>query len=159
MSEKPTFLTEEGRKKLQEELDYLRTVRRPEIAKTIQQAKEGGDIMENAGYDEAKNAQAFLEGRILTLETMLKNAVIIEGEASAQGVQLGAFVTVVEDGETPERFQLVGSAEANPTQGRISNESPLGRALLGRVIGDKVSVQTPGGTRHFTIKDISWNSA
>jgi transcription elongation factor GreA len=113
---------------LLEELEYLRTTRREEIATQIKFAKEGGDISENAGYDEAKNAQAFLEGRIMTLEQMLETAVIIDHEGPADSVQMGAYVTVKEDGEpNTDTYQIVGSAEANPSQGRISNESRWAR--------------------------------
>lgn len=155
MASKEIFLTPEGRRKLEEELDYLRTVKRPEIARRIQAAKAEGDISENAGYEEAKNQQAFLEGRILTIENMLKHARMIEDEAGpADRVRLGSWVTVKEGSELPERFRIVGSAEADPGKGLISNESPLGKALLDRTVGDKVLVRTPGGVLHFTIVEI-----
>jgi transcription elongation factor GreA len=104
-----------------------------------------GDVSENAGYEEAKRQQAFLEGRILTVETMLKNAVLIEANGPSDTVILGSRVTVVEDGFDPETYTIVGSAEANPGDGRISNESPLGKALIGRKEGDSVAFETPGG--------------
>lgn len=155
MLEKKTYLTAEGRRKLLDELEYLRTVRRAEVAAQIKFAKEGGDVSENAGYDEAKNAQAFLEGRIMTIEKMLETAELIENDGPADSVQMGSFVTVYEDGET-DKYQIVGSAEANPSQGRISNESPMGKAMMGRRVGDQCTVKTPGGERKFEIAKIGW---
>lgn len=155
MSEKTIFLTPEGRRKLEEELEYLRTVRRQEVAESIHSAKEEGDIMENAAYDAAKDEQAFLEGRILHLEAMLENAVIIEGNGSTDEVSLGARVTVVERGsDEPETYHIVGSVEVDPADGRISNESPLGRALMGHRVGEEVAVSTPSGVLHFRILSI-----
>jgi len=145
MTNQKTFLTPEGYQKLEEELDLLKTVRRPEVAAAIHEAKMDGDVSENAGYEEAKRQQAFLEGRIITVETMLKNAALIEANGPSDTVVLGARVTVVEDGFDPETYTIVGSAEANPGDGRISNESPLGRALIGRKEGDTVAFETPGG--------------
>ena len=149
-----TLLTREGYARLQEELDFLRTVRRREVADHIRVAKEDGDITENAGYEAAKSEQAFLEGRIMTLEAMLKNAVFIEENEPTDVVKPGCRVTVVEEGGEPETFQIVGSAEADPAHGRISNESPLGRALLGHKAGEEVSIQTPGGPSRFQIVHI-----
>jgi len=149
-----TLLTREGYARLQEELDFLRTVRRREVADHIRVAKEDGDITENAGYEAAKSEQAFLEGRIMTLEAMLKNAVFIEENEPTDVVKPGCRVTVVEEGGEPETFQIVGSAEADPAHGRISNESPLGRALLGHKAGEEVSVQTPGGPSRFQIVHV-----
>ncbi len=155
MAEKPIFLTPEGRTKLEAELEQLRTVRRAEIAERIHSAKEEGDIMENSAYDEAKNEQAFVEGRIMTIEQMLKNAVMIDQTRADDKVGLGSYVTVVERGtREDEVFQIVGSAEADPTRGRISNESPVGRALLGKRVGEEVPVRTPDGIRHLKISDI-----
>jgi len=145
MIEKPVFLTEEGRAKLEKELEHLCTVRRPEIAQHIHQAKEEGDITENAGYDEAKNEQAFVEGRIRTIQGMLKNAQLIERHGPAEVVDLGITVTVAELGEEPAAYTIVGSAEADPSNGFISNESPVGQALMGHKVGDEVAVKTPGG--------------
>jgi transcription elongation factor GreA len=154
MAEEKIFVTLEGRHKLEEELEYLRTVRRAEIAERIRSAKEEGDIMENAAYDYAKEEQAFVEGRIQDLETTLSKAILIEG-GSTDEVGLGARVTLMERGEdTPETYQIVGSVEADPTRGRISNESPIGKALLGHGVGDEVAVSTPGGILHFQIVDI-----
>jgi len=145
MTNQEVFLTAEGRKKLEEELEYLTAVRRPEVADAIREAKMDGDVMENAGYEEAKRQQAFLEGRIRTIEGLLKSAVLIDSSSSTDSVTLGSRVTVVEAGLEPESYCIVGSAEANPAQGRISNESPLGRALMGHRTGDRVAFQTPGG--------------
>jgi transcription elongation factor GreA len=154
MAKEETFLTLEGRRKLEEELEYLCTVRRAEVAERIRSAKEEGDIMENAAYDYAKEEQAFVEGRIQALETMLKKAVIIEG-GSTDEVDLGAHVTVMErGGDTLETYQIVGSVEADPANGRISNESPIGKALLGHRVSDEVAVSTPGGILHFQIISI-----
>jgi len=155
MQDKKTYLTADGRRKLREELEYLCTVRRAEVAAQIKFAKEGGDVSENAGYEEAKNAQAFLEGRIMTIEKMLETAELIEHDGPADTVQLGSFVTVKEDGES-DKYHIVGSAEANPVQGRISNESPMGKAMMGKKIGDQCLVKTPSGERKFEIVKISW---
>ena len=154
MAEEGIFLTLEGQHKLEEELEYLRTVRRAEVAERIHSAKEEGDIMENAAYDYAKEEQAFVEGRIQALETTLRKATIIEG-GSTDVVSLGARITVMErGGDTPETYQIVGSVEADPANGRISNESPIGKALLNHRVGDEVAVSTPGGILHFQIVNI-----
>jgi len=150
--EQPIYITREGLKKLEEELEYLRTVKRAEVAQRLHDAMGEGDIDENAEYDDAKNEQSFVEGRILMLETMIKNAVIIkEGAKRRDQVALGSTVTIVEDGGEPETYHIVGSAEADPRQGRISNESPLGKALLGKRVGDRVTVNAPAGTLDFRI--------
>lgn len=149
-----TYLTAEGRRKLQEELDHLRTVRRPAVARQIHEAKEGGDIMENAGYDEAKNEQAFVEGRIMTLEALLNQVQIISVGSQGEVVSLGSKVTVAEERGDAEVFNIVGKAEADPGKGRISNESPLGRALMGRRKGEKVIVQAPDGPVVFRILKV-----
>lgn len=155
MAEKPIFLTPEGRTKLEAELEQLKTVRRAQVAERIHSAKEEGDIMENSAYDEAKNEQAFVEGRIMTLEQMLKNAVMIDATRATGIVGIGSYVTVLERGEKDdEMFQIVGSAEADPTKGRISNESPVGRALLGKRVGDEVQIKIPDGIRYLKITEI-----
>jgi transcription elongation factor GreA len=155
MAEQPTFLTKEGLKKLEEELQNLMTVRRHEVAARLHAAMEEGDIDENAEYDDAKNEQAFVEGRILTVEMMLKNAVLIDDKAaSSDEVSLGAKITIVEGDNPPEVYHLVGAAEADPTKGKISNESPLGKALLGRRVGDSVQVSAPAGLLTFRISAI-----
>ena len=153
MAEQPTYVTREGLKKLEEELEYLRTVKRAEVAKRLHDAMGEGDIDENAEYDDAKNEQSFVEGRILTLETMIKNAVIIQEGKHRDHVVLGCTVTVAEDGGEPETYHIVGSAEADPRKGRISNESPLGRALLGKRVGEKATYNAPDGT--ITVKITS----
>ncbi len=150
-----TFLTRDGLKKLEEELNFLRTVRRAQVAERLHNAQEDGELIENAEYEDAKNEQAFLEGKILSLEAMLSNAVIIENGGPQGVVGLGSKVTVKEaGGGKPEVYQLVGAAEANPKDGRISNESPLGRALLGRKVGDDVKVNAPSGTISFRLVAI-----
>jgi len=154
MSQKPVYLTPEGCAKLKEELEYLRTVRRPQVAAYIQLAKDGGDIMENAGYDDAKNEQAFVEGRIATLEAMLKNSVLIEESGSSEMVTLGSWVRVMEEDGQEEAYRIVGWAEVDPINGLISNESPLGQALLGHHVGEEVTVQTPDGVRRCKILEI-----
>lgn len=154
---KEIYLTREGRRKLEEELEHLRTVKREEVAELIASAKEEGDISENAAYDEAKNQQAFLEGRIRDIKRILNNAVEIgDGDGQADIVSIGSQVTVVEDGfDEEETFRIVGSAEANPGKGLISNVSPMGQALLGRRAGDSVSVKSPGGLLSFEIRNIA----
>ncbi|MBO9308152.1 MAG: transcription elongation factor GreA [Chloroflexi bacterium] len=147
------YLTEEGAAELRRELEELKTVKRPALAAKLKEAIAQGDLSENADYHDAKEQQAFLEGRISYLEDLLRNAVIIS-EKSAGIVSLGSEVTVQEEGEAPETFVIVGAAEANPREGKISNESPLGRALLGRKAGEEVSVETPSGTLVFKIKSV-----
>jgi transcription elongation factor GreA len=142
-------------RKLEEELQYLRTVRRQEVAQRLHDAMEGGDIQENAEYEDARNERAFVEGRILTLETILSKAELIEdGGGPTDHVRLGSRVTVVEvngeDGE-PEQYHVVGSTEADPVAGFISNESPLGRRLLGSKVGDIVTVNAPDGLIKFKV--------
>jgi transcription elongation factor GreA len=149
-----TFLTRDGYKKLKEELEYLKTVRRVEVAQAIHDAKIDGDVMENAGYEEAKRQQAFLEGRIMTVEALLKNAVLIESNGCSDTVGLGSRVTVVEAGFEPETYSIVGSAEANPGAGRISNESPLGKALIGHKAGDRVTFEAPSGLVEIKVVSI-----
>jgi len=148
--DKPVLLTKEGLGKLQTELDELRTVRRPEIAERIKYAKDFGDITENAEYEDAKNEQGMLEGRILTLEQMVRNAVIIEQAEVGGIVQVGSTVGVKDEYGT-QSFTIVGPAEVDVTSGRISMESPVGKALLGRRIGDRVEVQSPGGVRELQV--------
>lgn len=150
-------ITEDGLKMLQDELEYLRTVGRSEVAQRIGDAKSDGDISENAGYDEAKNQQAFLEGRIMELELKLKHAVVIQNHDTPVGqVGLGRSVTIQEVGyPDQETYLLVGSAEANPSNGRISNESPMGRSMMNKKVGDRFHVDTPGGTLEFEIVAVA----
>jgi transcription elongation factor GreA len=144
------LLTKEGLDKLAAELEELRTVRRAEVAERIKYAKDFGDISENAEYEAAKNEQGMLEGRILTLEMMVRNAVIIEQAEVGGVVQVGSTVEVKDEYGT-QAFTIVGPAEVDVTSGRISMESPVGKALLGRRIGDKVAVQSPGGMRELKV--------
>ncbi|HFD40412.1 MAG TPA: transcription elongation factor GreA [Anaerolineae bacterium] len=145
MSNQSVFLTPEGYRKLEEELEYLTTTRRAEVAAAIHEAKMDGDVSENAGYEEAKRQQAFVEGRIMTIQAMLENAVLIEQNGPSDTVRLGSTVTVQEEGWEPETYTVVGSAESAPGEGRISNESPLGKALLGHRVGETISFESPGG--------------
>ena len=151
MAQKEVFLTPEGLEKLKTELEHLRSVRRQEVADQIHRAKELGGTVDNAEYDDAKNEQAFVEGRILTLEKMIKNASIIQEKAPSSSVRLGSKVTVRSKGGEKENYAIVGSAEANPSEGKISNESPVGKALMGKRVGDEVEVRAPAGTRKMKI--------
>jgi transcription elongation factor GreA len=155
LQDKPVPITKKGLQKLQAELDELRTVKRTEVADRIRSAKEFGDISENSEYDDAKNDQGWIEGRILTLEKMIRNAEIIRepSKKSAGTVQLGSKVRVKDEfGE--ESFTIVGPVEADPKKGLISLESPVGKALLGRAKGDKVKVATPAGSSTMTLLDV-----
>ena len=151
------FLTKEGYQKLQEELDYLRTAKRQEVANRLHEAMEGGELIENAEYEAAKNEQAFVEGRIQELEILLASAKIIDENGKKKGdmVQLGSKVTIKEGNFDPETFTIVGVAEANPREGKISNESPIGKAILNRKAGESVKVETPGCTYNVRILKIS----
>lgn len=155
MADKVHYITPEGKRKLEEELEFLRTVRRPQVSELIRLAKEGGDITENAGYDEAKNEQGFVEGRILTIEAILHDAVILTEPQENDSVQLGSRVTVVDGDGEAYQYQIVGSAEADPFRGRISNESPVGRALMGHRAGECVVARTPAGNLRLTIMAIA----
>ena len=152
----PVYLTPEGLQKVKDELEYLTTTRRKEVAKMIGEAIAEGDLKENAGYDEAKNAQGFLEGRIRELEQMLKRAQVIDNNSVDKDIAaLGRTVVVCEVGtDFEERYMIVGAVQADPTNGRISNESPMGKALLGKKVGAKVTVESPGGEIEFEIKQI-----
>jgi len=157
LNDKEIVLTQEGLAKIEQELDELKTVHRKEVNDRIRQAKEFGDISENAEYEDAKQEQAFVEGRIMRLEQMIRNARIIDASgATAEEVQLGASVKVkdVRSGEGFE-FSIVGSAESDPPNKRLSNESPLGRALLGRRKGDTVDVETPRGKVQYKIEAVN----
>jgi len=141
-----SYLTREGFEKLQAELDELRNVRRKEIALRLQEAMEDGELIENAEYEDAKNEQAFVEGRIKDLDLLLATARIIDEGENEQGlIQVGTTVTIQEDGNELETYMIVGPAEANPLLGRISNESPIGRALINHKVGESVQVEAPGG--------------
>ena len=156
MADKKVMLTEDGYNKLVEKLNYLKSVRRIEVAERLKAAIALGDLSENSEYDDAKNEQAFLEGEIQDLEAKIRNSDIIKA-GSGDVVQMGSKVTVVdlefaEDG--PETFMLVGSTEADPDEGKISNESPLGQALLGQKVGAVVDVHAPAGIIKYEIKEI-----
>ncbi len=156
MSEKEVLLTPAGLKKLEEELENLKSVKRKEVAERIKLAISYGDISENSEYEDAKNEQAFVEGRIITLEKMLRNArVIHEEEVDTRVVSIGSTVKVrdVEFDEDIE-YVIVGSAESDPMENKISNESPVGRTLLGKKVGAKVEVQAPDGKIEYEILEI-----
>jgi len=158
MVDHPVLLTQEGLSKLEHELEQLKTVRRPQVAERIRESKELASTQNNAEYDDAKNEQAFVEGRILTLETLIQNATIIDEEQAhhASQVQIGSTVSVQEGGASKaQQFTIVGAPEADPKTGRISNESPVGRALLGKRVGDEVQVSVPKGILRYTVTKIS----
>lgn len=148
-----TYLTQTGYNKLQEELNYLRSVKRNEVAKRLHEAMEGGELIENAEYEDAKNEQAFTEGRIQELELMLAAAQIIDNENAPQDptiVSVGDTVQIQEEDGSKATYTIVGAAEADPRAGKISNESPLGRGLLNRKPGDVVNIDAPDGS--FKVK-------
>ena len=156
MANDDVVLTHQGVKELEEKLEYLKTVRRLVIAEEIKTARAFGDLSENAEYDEAKNEQAKIEGEIVMLEKMLRNATVVDqDDVDVQRVNVGTTVKVY-DKEFDEEveYMIVGSAEANMSQNKISNESPVGRALLGKKVGNTVKVETPGGTVKLKILDI-----
>jgi transcription elongation factor GreA len=157
MTLKQTPITKEGLAKLEEELEHLRTVRRSEVAKRIQEAKELASPQNNPEYEDAKNEQAFVEGRILTIEQIIQNSVLIDEDEAHHSnvVQIGSTVTVKKDNGEKDNYTIVGSAEADPKEGRISNESPVGQALLGKRVGEKVEVKVPAGVLRYTIASIS----
>jgi transcription elongation factor GreA len=149
------YLTAEGKADLERELDELLNVRRPELARKLKDAVAEGDLKENADYHDAKEQQAFLEGRIQYVENILRSAKVIANDGSTDMVRLGSEITIVEDGaDDEETYIIVGAAEANPREGKISHESPIGAAMLGHKKGDKVRVKTPGGDVVFKIKRI-----
>jgi transcription elongation factor GreA len=152
MNEKKVPVTEEGLQQLQAELEELRDVRRPTLAEQVAEARSHGDLRENSAYDAARHDQMMNERRIADLEALLRNAVIVDKDAATTGnrVGLGATVVVEFEGEE-ERYTIVGAIEAKPSQGKISNESPIGRALLGKRPGDVATVGTPGGNRQLKV--------
>lgn len=157
MSEKDVMLTRDGLEKLEQELEELRSVKRTEVAERLKEAIAFGDLSENSEYDDAKNEQAFIEGRILTLEKMIRDAKVIEDDLREEGVvSIGSFVKVLdmEFDETLE-YKIVGTVEADPMNNRISNESPVGRAILGHHVGEVVSFDAPMGTMQFKILEVS----
>ncbi|WP_040213805.1 transcription elongation factor GreA [Clostridium polynesiense] len=157
MSEaKKYIMTYEGVKKLEDELEFLKTVKRKEITEKIKVALGYGDLSENSEYDEAKNEQAFTEGRIIQLENMLKNAEVVdESDISTDVVSIGSIVKVKDfELDEEDEYTIVGSAEADPMENKISNESPVGKALMRKKVGDIVEVSVPGGTNKFEILEI-----
>nr|WP_040197943.1 transcription elongation factor GreA [Candidatus Soleaferrea massiliensis] len=157
MATKPVLLTDEGLKKLEEELEFLKTIKRKEIAEKIKVAISFGDLSENSEYDEAKNEQAMIESKIQQLEAMLKNVQLLdEDDLSTEHVNVGSKVKVLDvEFDEEMEYQIVGSTEANPEEGRISDESPVGKALLGHGVGEEVEVEVPDGTISFKIIEIS----
>lgn len=160
MAEKQYFVTEEGLVALEQEFEYLKTVRRKEVAEKIKVALSFGDLSENSEYDEAKNDQAILEARIADLEVMLKNTVVIdESELTTEIVHIGSKVEVEitspDGAKSIREFKIVGSNEASPRNGKISDESAVGKSLLGAKSGDKIKVETPSGISEYIIKTIS----
>jgi transcription elongation factor GreA len=154
MSGEPVYLTSEGAAKLRSELEQLRGPKRTEMAERLRRAVRQGDLSENADYIMAKEAQAFLEGRIQELELLLREAVVVDPSPASDQVQIGSTVVVVEDGGDPETFTVVGVKEAKPSEGRISHESPIGQALLGKRLGEVAEAVTPGGSIRLKILEI-----
>jgi transcription elongation factor GreA len=152
-----TFLTKEGYQKLADELEFLRTTKRLEVANRLHEAMEGGELIENAEYEAAKNEQAFVEGRIQELEMILASARVIDEKGKKEKsdlVQVGSTVTIKENGSGSEKYTIVGAAEANPREGKISNESPIGKAILNHRAGEEVNVEAPGGTYKVKIVKV-----
>ncbi len=154
MDEQTIYVTREGYEKLEEELHYLRTVRRHEVARRLHEALAEGDLIDNAELEAARNEQSFLEGRILELERMLGSAEIISEERTDEVVGLGSWVTIVEGDNPPETYHIVGPVEASPSEGKISYQSPLGKSLVGHRVGDEVKVNAPGGVLTFRVIEI-----
>lgn len=154
---KKYIMTSEGLEKLESELEYLKTTKRKEVTEKIKVALSYGDLSENSEYDEAKNEQAFVEGRIVQLENMLRNAnVVDESEISFDTVNVGSYVKVKDyDFDEETEYHIVGSAEADPMKGKISNESPVGKALIGKKVGDIVEVPVPDGISKFEVLGIT----
>lgn len=156
MAEEKTFpMTLEGKKKLEEELEDLKTNKRAEVIKRIKIARSFGDLSENSEYESAKDEQSFVEGRIKEIDNMLNHAEIIDNEnVDADEVSVGKSVTFQEEDDDPETYQIVGAAEADPLNGKISNESPIAKGLVGHKKGEKVTVTTPGGEMTVMIIDV-----
>lgn len=151
----PTYLTTEGLTNLTAELEELRTARRQAVAERIQKAKEIGGTVDNAEYDDAKNEQSFIEGRLLTLENLINNAVIISDKSGPSDVvMIGSKVTVIDQKGKKQEYAIIGSAEADPAQGKISNVSPIGKALLGKRVGDVTEVSVPAGKIKLEVSKI-----
>jgi transcription elongation factor GreA len=152
---KQILMTKQGILKLEEELGRLRDVRRPEVIENLRLSREGGGVLENAEYDCAKDEQGQVEGRIQTIENMINQAKVIEQKADSRKVVFGSKVSLLDEADQIEQFTIVGAAESSPTEGKISNESPVGKALLGHSVKDKVKIPTPGGIIKYTIAKIS----
>lgn len=158
-NEKQYPMTLAGKAKLEEELEYLKTTKRKEVVERIQEARSHGDLSENSEYDSAKEEQGFVEGRIATIELMLRNAFMITEDEVGGAVRLGSTVTFDEliggkRANFEESYTIVGSAEADPIEGRISNDSPIAKALMGHTVGDKVKLSTPGGDMEVEITEV-----
>ncbi|KEZ51111.1 MULTISPECIES: transcription elongation factor GreA [Metabacillus] len=156
MAQEKVFpMTLEGKEKLEQELEYLKSVKRKEVVERIKIARSFGDLSENSEYDSAKEEQAFVEGRVTTLENMIRNAKIIVDDANSNVVTLGKTISFIElpNGDE-ETYTIVGSAEADPFEGKISNDSPIAKSLMGRQVGDEVNVQTPGGEMQVRITNV-----
>ena len=154
MNEHKYYLTPEGERKLRAELEELTGQRRSELAERLRFAIQQGDLTENANYITAKEEQAFLEGKILELETILRDAIIIEDTEPSDQVRIGSTVVITIDGGDLETFHLVGIKEANPSQQKISHKSPIGKALIGKRVGESAVAETPGGRIRLEILDI-----
>lgn len=154
MPDDRTYLTAEGAAKLRKELEELKGPRRSAMADRLRKAVRQGDLSENADYISAKEQQAFLEGRILELESVLRNATIVERKAPSERVEIGSMVIVLEQDDSRETFQIVGAKEADPRAGKISHESPIGKALLGKKVGQTAEATTPGGPIRFKVLEI-----
>ena len=157
MEEKKNILTYEGLKRYEDELHDLKVYKRKEVAQKIKEAREQGDLSENAEYDAAKDEQRDIEARITELENILKNVeVVVEDEVSSDKINIGCTVRILDlEYKEEETYKIVGSTEANSLKGKISNESPVGRALIGSQVGDTVSVETPGGLVQYEVLEIS----
>jgi transcription elongation factor GreA len=154
MKNQNTFITSEGLKKLKEELLELKNVKRLELAERIQEAKELGDLSENAEYVEAKNEQGFIEGRILEIDSILRRATVIKQKSkTSDKVEVGSKIKIKDEKEIKE-YYIVGSNEADPNQGKISNESPIGQAFLGKKVGDIIEIKVPRGSKKFKIINV-----
>jgi len=155
MNQKRIIITKDGLSKLESELEHLISVRREEVANAIKRAREMGGTENNAEYEDAKNDQAFVEGKILTLENIIKHADIIESPAHPGIVEIGDKVLIQNQDGKIDQFSIVGSTESNPAEGKISNESPVGLALLGKKVGNTIEVNTPAGKIKLTILEVS----
>ncbi len=155
MAPEETYLTAEGEDALRRELQLLKDIRRPALAQRLKEAAAQGDLKENADYHDAKEQLGFIEGRVLQIEAILRNAIVVDDSGSSDEVRIGSSVVIQEDGSgEDEEYKIVGSAEANPRERKISEKSPIGSALIGAKVGDKVKVKTPDGVIKFEIIDI-----